>query len=287
MKIKKIATIANGQDGAIFNGLLFRFQKDGRCSVYSLNALSSPEQSASPVGSFLLDKADMIVPHSNSVCFGREYYAPEDEFPLLYSNIYNNYAREADRRKGLCCVYRIQRCENTFTSTFVQLIGIGFTEDPVLWHSSEERFDVRPYGNFVIDAEKGIYYGFTMRDMAKSTRYFAFRLPRVRDGVMDPEYGVLKVTLQKEDILRQFDLPYHRFIQGACCYRGVIYSLEGFTDNSLNPPAIRIVDPTEPGRHTYEAFSQYGLTVEPELIDFCEDTCYYADCVGNLYTLTF
>ena len=91
----------------------------------------------------------MLVPHSNSVVFGNEYYDEQDEFPLLYTNIYNNYAKNDDKLEGVCLVYRIERNEREFTSTLVQIIQIGFVDDENLWTSAGEKEDVRPYGNFV------------------------------------------------------------------------------------------------------------------------------------------
>ena len=75
----------SGQDGAIYGNFLFRFGGDGVCKVYSMadkNKLST----------FILDRIDVLTPHSNSVCFGTEFYEESDEFPLLYSNIYNSPA---------------------------------------------------------------------------------------------------------------------------------------------------------------------------------------------------
>jgi hypothetical protein len=34
-------------------------------------------------------------------------------------------------------------------------------------------------------------------------------------------------------------------------------------------------------------FEDYGLSIEPELIDFVGDTCYYCDHSGNVYTIDF
>ena len=156
LKITQIAKIKGSQDGAIFNNFLFRFATRGECNVYDVNELQSSNDVtvANPVDSFLLDKRDLIVPHSNAVCFGTEYYVEGDEFPLLYSNIYNNYAKEEDPLVGVCCVYRVQRdCDNKFTTTLVQIIKVGFVNDYELWRSSIEPADVRPYGNFTIDTE--------------------------------------------------------------------------------------------------------------------------------------
>ena len=90
MEIIKLSKIVGGQDGAIYNNFLFRFSSKGGCTVYDMKYLT---EEAVPFAEFKLDGLDMIVPHSNSVIFGNEFFAPDDEFPLLYSNVYNNYAK--------------------------------------------------------------------------------------------------------------------------------------------------------------------------------------------------
>ena len=255
--------------------------------MYEIEKLCYPCGGEAEVFSeFVLDRCEEIVPHSNSVMFGNEYYDENDEFPLLYTNIYNNYANADDKLKGTCLVYRLQRSENVFTSALVQIIQIDFTEDEKLW-KSEGVSDVRPYGNFTIDKEKSILYAFTMRDNPSSARYFAFSLPKVNSGELCEKYDVKKVLLTKDDIKEFFDCDYHHFFQGAACHGGVIYSLEGFTDNADNPPAVRVID-TKLGKEiTYKQFEDFGTNIEPELIDFYNDTCLYADHNGKLYKLFF
>jgi hypothetical protein len=286
MHIQKVATIFHGQDGAIWGNYLFRFEHSGDAHVYDLSQLC-PEKvvNLEAIATFRLDKSEQIVPHSNAVMFGTEYYAPEDEFPLLYSNIYNNYAEASHPLTGVCCVYRLQRQGMTFTSTLVQLIEIGFTEDSRYWRSDNATRDVRPYGNFTIDRESGTYYAFTMRDRTETTRYFAFRLPRVCAGIPDAQFGVNKVILTQADILDYFDCDYHHFIQGACCHGGKIYSVEGFSHDPVEVPALRIIDPKLRKQLRYFRFPEAGLQDEAELIDFYGEKCLYADETGNLYLL--
>lgn len=266
MKLTKIAQIAKGQDGAFWGRYLFRFDTKGNCRVYDSRTWAQ-------ISAFALDQLDRWAPHSNAVCFGREYYAPEDEFPLLYTNVYNTYAKDEDPRKGVCCVYRLQRKELHFVTTLVQTIRIGFVEDE-LWKSGE---DVRPYGNFVIDRQSGTYWAFTMRDTDRVTRYFAFALPTLSQGA--------DVTLTAADIQKKFDCPYHHYIQGACFHEGKIYSCEGFTDSEKNPPAIRIIDTVRGEQETMLDLVAMGYTVEPELIDVQENQVYYSDAEGALYRL--
>lgn len=288
VELKKCGKIAiHRQDGAFAGGYLFSFS-GAKCNVYKAVDLSGGDAAdLTPVSAFFLDRHEELEAHSNAVMFSNEYYAPGDEFPLLYTNVYNSYAGQEDPMKGVCLVYRILRDGSAFTSTLVQILRISFVEDAELWRSSPEKEDKRPYGNFVIDREAGLLYAFTMRDAFSSTRYFAFRLPKITEGEKDSRFGVNAVTLQKEDILEYFDCPYHRFIQGATCYEGKIYSLEGFSNNGQNQPAIRIIDLAEKRQEAVWKFIDFGLSVEPELIDFWNGVCYYGDNSGELYILTF
>ena len=271
-----------GQDGAVWNNLLFRFNHAGDCAVYDLEVMRAGNSTA--LCYFTLEKTDVIKPHSNSVFFGKEYFSPQDEFPLLYTNVYNNYSTCSDRKLGVCCVYRLQRNDGGFTGSLVQVIEIGFVSNNKLWCSKEGE-DTRPYGNFVADVKKGLYYGFVMRDGENQTKYLSFNLPSVTDGEYDSELGVKKVTLTQQDIIDSFDCEYHRFIQGACVYEGKIYSLEGFGHDDVNRPAIRIINPQKKEQELFSYFENFEIPTEPELIDFWEGICYYADNPGNLYII--
>ena len=281
MRIIPIGKLHGHQDGAVYNGYIFHFNNTGKCFVYDINNLSDNSER---VCEFILDKSELIVPHCNSVSFGNEKYCGSDEFPLLYGNIYNNYAKSENQLKGVTCVYRIERNGNEFKSTLVQLIEIGFCEDE-LWKSEN---DARPYGNFVIDNQNGEYIAFTMRTGDKRTRYFGFDLPKLNDGQMDLKYGVNRVVLNKEDIKYSFDADYQNFMQGATLKDGIVYTLEGFNaDYPSAPPALRLVDIKAQKDIAYYNFTDYGLKIETELIDFVGETCYYADDSGNLFILEF
>lgn len=283
MMFQKIGNIMEGQDGAIWNNLLFRFNHAGKCAVYNLDTMRQGDSTA--LCHFELEKTEVIKPHSNSVFFGNEYFKPDDEFPLLYTNVYNNYSNCEERKIGVCCVYRIFRKDGFFQSKLVQTIEIGFTEDQDLWCSPDKN-DVRPYGNFTADTNKNILYAFVMRDGYNTTRYFCFKMPTLDDGVYDSEFGVKRVILEKQDIIGFFDCQYHRFIQGVCCNKGKIYSLEGFGHDQVNSPAMRVINPEKQEQELFELFDNFDSPTEPEFIDFASDVCYYADNPGNLYILS-
>ena len=287
MKIERIARICSGQDGAIWGPFLFRFQSDGSCYVYeTAQLMGGGDGEREAFARFRLEKTEILQPHSNAVVFGSDYAVEGDEFPLLYTNIYNTYAKAADRMEGVCCVYRLWREGTVFCTELVQLIRVGFTKDPNLWCSPDGR-DVRPYGNFVIDRASGTYYAFTMRDSDHTTRYFSFRLPKRSDGEIDERFGVRTVTLSSADVEDWFDCPYHHYVQGACVHDGRIYSLEGFTSDEENPPVLRIVDPEQRREFAVLSLGEFGLSIEPELIDFSGEHCLYTDHPGNVYEIKF
>ncbi len=283
MTVRKLSKIHEGQDGAIFGGFLFRLNAKGDCTVYCMEELVSKPNPA-PLSIFSLDKREKICPHGNCVVFGSAYYTEKDEFPLLYANVYNTYANEEDERAGVCCVYRIFRKNGEFSTALLQTVEIDFTKKRGLWKSKTGE-DVRPYGNFVIDRQKGKYYAFTMIDGEALTRYFEFALPKCDQGEYDPALGIKRVRLKEEDILSTFDCEYHHFIQGGVLHNGRVYSLEGFGGSSQKIPRLRIID-VEKKREIEEIdFAKLGIDTEPELIDFYENKCIYSDGCGDVYVI--
>jgi len=279
---------SSGQDGALWGDLLFRFNSNGHCRVFDakpLDTVTDTPAALTQLTEFWVGRNEPVVPHFNAVVFGCEYFAEGDEFPLLYANIYNNYAKAEDRLEGVCCVYRLERDGDSFKTTLVQLIRIGFAADKSLWMSDGETPDVRPYGNFVIDRERALLHAFVMRDAPHETRYFTFALPKFTDGKMSERFGVRVVTLQPEDIKAKFDVPYHNFIQGACLHDGRIYSSEGFNENIH--PALRVIDPQAQRQLAHIDLVEHGYTVEAEWIDFRGETCFYCDAHGDVFEIEF
>ena len=263
-----LGNIAKGQDGVLYDGCLFRFDSNGRCRVYDLQTLTE-------LGAFTLEKADILTPHSNSVSLRGN---------ILYTNLYNTYAKEADRKEGICCAYRIHREGNVFRGELAQVIRIGFAKTP-LWQS-ENGQDVRPYGNFVVEGDK--LYAFVMRDESHRTRFFRFALPDITAGEMDKAWGVPVVTLTADDIESQFDECYVNYMQGAVCVDGSLYSTEGFNHpNDRGRPALRVFDTNRQKQVFFADLVEYGLINEPEWIDHSNGCLYYCDHPGNVYRLTF
>lgn len=284
--ISQVAKISSMQDGAVYGEYLFTFGSGGTCRVYKVEDLNNVETGTSlpTIAKFNLDKIDLIKPHANAVSFSNVFYQDGDKFPLLYSTVYNTYKNENDRKEGTCCVYRLIENNGEFSSELVQVIQIGFVDDAEVWSAKS---DARPYGNFVVDSENNKLYAFTMRDKQKTTRYFQFDLPSPTDGEIHPEYGVNYVSLSTSDIKDVFDCEYHKYLQGATFHNGKIYALEGFSNAKVNLPAVRIVDPVSKKEELFVRFTDYGLDVEPELITFYNDVCFYGDVDGKIFIIEF
>lgn len=276
-KFTLLGNVQKGQDGAIFRDHIFRFNGKGLCRVYQLTTMEQVDE-------FTLDKAEILCPHSNAVFFSSEYFAPGDEFPILYTNIYNNYPGQL---AGTCCAYRITRENGKFSSQLVQVIRVGFAGTS-LWQS-EMGEDIRPYGNFVMDTASQSLWAFVMRDESQSTRFFRFPMPKTGDGEPNSRWGVPVVTLTEGDIEGQFDSCYVNFMQGAICHDGLICSVEGFTvPNQRNAtPALRIFDTHTQQMVFHLDLCSLGLTVEPEFVEVYEGQFYYADHDGNFYSVSF
>lgn len=280
LNFETIGTVGAWQDAAIWDGKLFGLGESGQGVVYNLDTKMRLDW-------FTLDKKDIITPHANSVCFSNSYYVDGDKYPLLYVNIYNNYADATDRMEGTCCVYRLLENEGQFSTQLVQVIKIGFTEDLTLWKSKGNNEDVRPYGNFVVDTDNDKLYAFVMRDMDKTTRFFKFDLPLLEEGEYSETYDCNVVTLDSTDIELQFDTEYFNYLQGCCYYDGKIISVEGSSFGGSKDPVLRIVDLSEQAVIKVYDIAKSGLGKEPEIICVNSDTSvvYYAAVDGALRVL--
>ena len=190
---------------------------------------------------------------------------------------------------GVCCVYRLERDGDSFKTTLVQIIEVGFAHDSELWCSRKpgQGRDMRPFGNFVVDVENGKYYGIVTRDATHKTRFFEFDLPALADGVMDEKYGVNRVVLTPDHILAKFDCDYQNYLQGVCMHQGLIYSIEGGSKSVYNPATLMIVDPKRQRQITRISLIYFGMEYEPEFIYSVGDRCVYIDNMGNVFELFF
>lgn len=205
----------------------------------------------------------------------------------MYSNIYNSYASSTiDKHIGECCVYHVylDETDSTWKNSLKQLIKIGFINNTELWSPASE---TRPYGNFVVDAENKYLYAFTMYTSKGKTYWYKFNLPKITDGEWNDTYGCYVCTLNVEDILSQWTTSHQNYVQGACVYKNIIYSTEGFNGaTGTNVARMRLIDPNKKQEIAVFHFFSDDDPVEPEFIDFYGGICYYGS-VQHMYTLNF
>ena len=277
--MEKYAEMGNTQDGSIYGNYIFRFNASGVGMIHDMSTRKY-------VNTISLDSAALnrFKPHSNCTDFSCNYYQEGDEFPLFYANAYNNYDAKIDKKLGTVGVYRITREDRKFNAKLVQVISIGFTKDKDLWLSGIGA-DKSPYGNMVVDRDNARLWFFVPRDTNKTTRFFCFDIPAATDGVYSEEYGVNVVTLQKEDIIYMFDVPYSNYLQGACYFNGKIYSLEGM-GTGVSPNVLRIIDLKTRKEDLVVDFFATGYWKEPEFIDTWDGDVYFSDFSQTIYKLT-
>ena len=253
-----IGAITNGQDGAIYNSLLFRFTSGGTVTVSDINTGIQEY-------TYTIQTGD--IPHANCVFFG-EKYDSSDPFPVIYANRYNASPSEP----GVLYAYRISVSESTMTLTQIQKIKINFTSDSI-WTTGS---DVRTYGNFLYDGEN--LWAFTTLDGdVNKTRFFEFDMP---------SFGSETVMLEKTDIVRWFDTNKMSYPQGCCCFNGIALCSYGLS-NETNPNcAVNAVNLVSGETISYFNFANDSdLSGEPEFVDFYDGYMWYESAWKVVYKM--
>lgn len=192
-----------------------------------------------------------ITPHCNSAVWGNKYTS-DDVFPLIYANAYD----ATGYPNGRCYALRLSDLSATGvpqTISVVQTITVGFASGEP-WTDEN---DIRPYGNFFVDAENGFLWAYTLRDADKVTRFFKFALPDLANS---------EVTLTTADILEQFDVPYMAYIQGNTFQDGKAYILSGMGTETYNG-MLNVVDLSARSIVSIVNLNKIGLAIEPEFIN--------------------
>lgn len=257
-----LITTDNAQGACRANDKLFRFNSNGSFNVYDL-------ESKTNLGTFSITGVPSA-PHANVAFWGTEKYAESDPYPIVYINAYNNTALPKGALYGL----RITEAEGTYGMALVQTILIGFTDDSIWMESG----DMRPYGNFVLDAKNNILYAYTIRDTSQVTRFFAFAMPTLESG---------DKTFAQSDILYRFDVPYIKYPQDNHFDSGNVYIGSGFGDNA-SPARIYVVNMAAQAISSIVDFASIGLPGDEN-----EPNCVFDYggklCCGkeNVYQFTF
>lgn len=260
--------LANLQGGAVYDGKLFVGDANG--TIYIKDAAAG-----TAIQTMALDKKDTLKPHSNAVTI-----STRDSAVHLYTNIYSNYNSETDKHIGECCVYKLTEDSGTWSNALAQVIKIGFLDDTAYWPASTEK---RPYGNFIVDDENNYLYTYVPSTELNKIQWHKFALPAVTAGTTNDTYGCPVYTLETSAILASWTTPYTQYIQDGCVHDGLIYQVAG-ADKSYGTAQMQVIDPDKKAVVATFNFYKDDNAVEPELITFDGETCYYSD-IQNMYRL--
>lgn len=175
--------------------------------------------------------------HCNTVCFGTEFYAPEDQFPLIY--VSTGYA--ADGYTG-ALVYRItQNDKGIFSISLVQTLK--FPVDKSSWT------EFVPAGEFA-------YLCYTSERVI-----FKVPMPKLKDGdvIIDR-----KSAIETYQFTPQPDWMRSSRNQDRLFYQGKIVFVSGVPPGEASVFVILNLEKRE--REVIVDFKKYGLNSEPESI---------------------
>ena len=256
-------TEGNYQDGCIYNDVLFLFSSNGLCTIFNIS-------NKQMICSSQLPTYKGYCPHSNSVSFGKKF-CDTDTYPLLYSNIYNNYPNIADSF-GMCLVYRIID-ETLFEFKLMQVIKIGFTNDANLWYDNSD--NASPYGNFLICGDDlWVYVNIFGSSI---TRFFSFKTPAI---IVSDDIDFCILT--KDNIQEMFDTDLFKYIQGGTSRGTNLVSLEGF-GTELSPSFLRIISLTTKTIQSID-LGFYLNTLEPEFVSFYNNLLIVGTYEGKFFS---
>ena len=259
---------SSSQDGYIYDGKAYI----SNSYTNQINILSLID--GSNLGSMSYDEWSTNKVHGNAVHlrkYNNQYYT--------YSNIYNSYQNNENKRFGECCVYLTDLTNSTENPLeLTQIIKIGFVDDEAKWPRWNASSD-RPYGNFLIDEDNNLLYVYVMDINTNTTKWFKFDLPSPTDS--NEEGNVY--SLSYESVLDSWETPYMNMMQGATIINGLIYSTEGPSGN----PGIRVIDPVLKAELLYIDSSKLDANKsEPEFIAYYNGYLYYGSGNNNnLYKL--
>jgi hypothetical protein len=177
--------------------------------------------------------------------------------------------------------------DNDITDTLVQLLKVGFVDNPELWWVTNNT-GARIFGNFIADDKNGFLYVYVIDNDNNVTKWHKFYLPKITDGEYDPDYGCLVFTLEEEDIIESWTTDYFAYPQGCCCYDNKLWVTYGGGVNASGVGYARmvVIDLTTKTVIATIDFADAGITDEPEGVDFYKGDCYY-NSMNNLYKIKF
>lgn len=221
-----------GQDGAQYDGVLFRLRDNKTFNVLQLPG-------GALLGTGTLDGTD--TPHCNSVFFSDEFYDDNDPYPILYVNGYNGTDENSARLPhGVLYAFRVMVNGSTYTTTLLQKIDCS-------------GLSVSSYGNFAYDPDTN--YIILIDYRSQGNKYSVFARPELENSY---------VAITQSDVIEEFtDTDTTPNMQGCTFNNGKIY----ITYGTQNDGHLAVIDVQKKKTVSKVSLLSGGLTFEPEYAD--------------------
>lgn len=204
--------------------------------------------------------------HCNSMNFGVEKYANDDEFPLLYISMENIAEHKM-------IAMRILRDSDSYSGEIKQTITYPVPSESIQY-----------FPNGSLDNENGFLFvkGYTQNNYiagnGNTIRVRKWLMPKLSDG---------DVTLNTADALQTFEVPALNCTQGEVVVNGKLIGCYGANwagDKSIH---IAMIDPNQERMITDIIMNTVGYNQEPEALFVWNDELYILDVNGIINKLYF
>lgn len=253
------------QGMAIFGDMMFSLHNTGICTVIDLK--NKKLLSEFNLASF--SKTN----HANVASFGKEFYSPEDEFPLLY--VSQVWKERVNNMKDVCYVERVTKNSSELIQTINYKDEKGTFGYALQW---------------VVDVKNGYLYGFgnTIKNAVEGNKHriTKFKLPKLGDCDSNK-----LVTLTENDIVEAYTLEdYYNgsekllIGQGLTIFNGKLFMPTGI-GNATYPASLWVVDLDS--RRVSNVIDLSYIKKEPEDCDVYQGSLIIQCNGGNVYKFTF
>lgn len=241
MLIEEYLTIpnwSNSQGGAIYGDYLVTCMATDEIPDNTTNGhlynIKTGALVSELIFGYTLDGVDYQKPHGNEVCFGKEFYDANSQFPLLYVSQVRD-SGESVGVKGGVMVYDLQydSVNSKYVPVLVQVI-LPDTEDT-------ELMDVWGFftPNYVVDTDNDFLYVLnyphnSWHELNGNTFVCKFALPKLSDGNV--------ITLTSADLIEHYEIPYCFGLQQILYFAGKLYISGGA---SVSERILRVWDLTK------------------------------------------
>ena len=287
---KKLFTLPNWQNsqgGAIYGDYLVTLiacdeNPDAETNGFIYNLKTKTKIADLLFGSTLEGVAYML-PHANCVCFGRQFYSAQSEFPLLYvSQVNGSSGSLFNSSERGCLVYDLQRQpDDSYVPVLVQVIKPDLSTAEKIASIEDKIGKYTP--NYVVDADNGrlVILGYP------EASWFTGLDKGMPVAVMDlPPVSQEVVTYDADDIFDNYVVSMPFAIQQSIYNCGRIYQQGGLEGNSAR--GINVIDLVQK-KSVSQVITTTAHAGEPQFIGLHDGKLlwYDAGTSGDIYEVVF